>query len=140
MAQQEAKEIFLFDNEIADLELMCNALRKEGYKVLPTSGYRSGIHRFRLYSGCFDSLVTAVSLPSEASCELAKTLLALHPSLKVIFISSPSEAAVFHLDQILCQGVHFLETPLDLDEFISLVRLIRDPRSWVRTMSAASVA
>jgi DNA-binding NtrC family response regulator len=140
MAQQEANEIFLLDNEIADLELICNALRKEGYKVLPTSGYRSGIHRFRLYSGCFDSLVTAVSLPSEASCELAKTLLVLHPSLKVIFVSRPSEAAVWNLDQILGQRAHFLEKPIDLDEFISLVRLIRGPRLWVRTMNAASVA
>jgi len=110
MALQEAKEIFLIDDETADLKLMCNTLRKAGYEVLPAS-YRSGIYAVRLYSRCFDLLVTAVSLPPEARWELAETLLALHPSLEVIFASHPSAGAVCHLDQLLGQGIHFLEKP-----------------------------
>ena len=127
MALQEAKEIFWIDDETADLELMCNTLRKAGYEVPPAS-YRPGIYAVRLYSRCFDLLVTAVSLPPEAHWELAETLLALHPSVELIFVSHPSVGAVCHLDQLLGQGIHFLEKPLDLDKFVSLVRPIRKPR------------
>jgi DNA-binding response OmpR family regulator len=109
MAQQEAKEIFLIDDEISHLELICNALRKQGYRVLPTSGYCSEINAFRLYSVRLDLLVTAVALPREAGCELADTLLTLDPSLTVMFVSDPSEAAVCHSDQILGHRMHFLE-------------------------------
>lgn len=140
MAQQEPKEIFLVDDEIADVKLMCNALRKEGYKVLPALGYRSGLYAFRLYSGRFHLLVTAVSLPPENGCELAQILLALDPSLEVIFVAHPSEAAVCHVAQMLGQGMHFLEKPLDLGKFGNLVRLMTEPRLSVRTMSVGNAA
>src|SRR5215469_17873492 len=117
MALQEAKEIFLIDDETADLKLMCNTLRKAGYEVLPAS-YRSGIYAVRLYSRCFDLLVTAISLSPEARWDLAETLLALHPGLKVIFVSHPSAGAVWHLDQLFGQGIHLLEKPLDLDKCV----------------------
>ena len=35
MAQQEAKEIFLFDNEIADLELMSTPSEKRATRSFP---------------------------------------------------------------------------------------------------------
>jgi CheY-like chemotaxis protein len=45
VANRKPFEILVVDDEIADLELMCNALRKKGYKVIPASSYLAGINR-----------------------------------------------------------------------------------------------
>jgi hypothetical protein len=44
------------------------------------------VNTFRLHSGGFTLLVTAVSLPEKNGCELARILLGLQPDLKVLLV------------------------------------------------------
>jgi DNA-binding response OmpR family regulator len=136
MAIQEHNEILVVDDELADLELMCNALRAEGYRVLPASGYRAGINTFVLHKGGIDLLVTDVALPEKNGCELATRLLAVQPDLKVLFVSGASGAEVCRYYGVLAPGMHFLEKPLKRDEFIRLVRLILTANVRARTTGA----
>lgn len=136
MPNPEQKEVLVVDDDLADLELMCRALRAEGYKVIPASGYRSGINTFGMHKGEIDLLVTAVALPGKSGCELAKSLLAIDTDLKVLFVSGAAGAEVCRFYGMLGRGLHFLEKPLQPDEFIRLVRLILEPAVPVRTMGA----
>jgi len=112
------------DHELADLELMCTSLRREGYKAFPASGYLAGINTFRLHLGEIDLLVAAVALPDRNGCELAQRVLALKPNLRVLFVSATSGAEVCRFYGMLGPGLHFLEKPLRDEEFIRMVRLI----------------
>jgi two-component system cell cycle sensor histidine kinase/response regulator CckA len=136
MEQLQQTEILVVDDSIDDLALMCGALRTGGYKVIPTSSYRAAINTFRLHSGHFVLLVAAVSLPEKNGCELANTLLATDPSLKILLVSRPSGAAICRFYDMLGQGIHFLEKPLDQERFVKLVRLIVEPNIAARTIGA----
>jgi len=105
--------------------------------VLPASGYRAGINTYRMHLGGIDLLVTAVALPYKSGCEMAQTLLANEPNLKVLFVSHPSGAEVCRFYGMLGPGMHFLEKPLERDEFIRMVGLILENDSVpVRTLGA----
>ncbi len=126
----------MVDHELVDLELMCGALRTEGYKALPASGYLSGINTFAMHMSEIDLLVTAVALPEKNGCELAKSLTAINPNLKVLFVSGMAGAEVCRFYGMLGEGLYFLEKPLNRDEFVRIVRLILESAVPVRTMGA----
>jgi DNA-binding response OmpR family regulator len=127
MPNQKPREILVVDNDLDDLELMCRALRSEGHKVLPASGYLAGINTFGVNTGGIDLLVTAVALAEKNGCELAKGLRAIEPALNVLFVSAVAGAEVCRFYGMLGERLHFLEKPLHRDEFIRLVRLILEP-------------
>ena len=112
------------DHELADLEMMCRALRREGYKALPASGFLAGINTFGLHLGDIELVVAAVALPTSNGCVLVKRMQAMKPNLKVLFVSATSGAEVCRFHGMLGPGLHFLEKPLQREEFIRLVRLI----------------
>jgi two-component system cell cycle sensor histidine kinase/response regulator CckA len=126
MDNRRQREVLVVDHELADLELMCTALRKEGHRALPASGYLAGLNTFGLHVGDIDLLVAAVALPERNGCELAKRVLALEPNLRVLFVSATSGAEICRFYGMLGPGLYFLEKPLQRDEFIRLVRLILD--------------
>jgi two-component system, cell cycle sensor histidine kinase and response regulator CckA len=136
MADKKKKEILVVDHELADLELMCRALRMEGYKALPASGYLSGINTFAMHLSEIHLVVTAVALPEKNGCELAKNLTAVNPNLRVLFVSGMTGAEVCRFYGMLGEGLYFLEKPLNRDEFVRMVRLILEPAVPVRTMGA----
>ena len=137
MPKRQRREILVVDDELADLELMCQALRLEGHSVLPASGYLAGVQTLSLHKGEIDLLVTDVSLPGKNGCELAKNLLARRPNLRVLFVSGPSGAEICQFYGMLGPGMHFLEKPIKVDEFVRLVRLILEPAMPVGTAGAA---
>jgi CheY-like chemotaxis protein len=124
VSDDESSEILVVDADPENLQLMCDALRREGCKVVPTSGYFAAVGTHRLHSGHFALLVTAVSLPKKNGCELARVLLALQPDLKVLFVSAPSGAEVCRYYRMQGPGLHFLEKPFKRAEFLDQARLI----------------
>jgi CheY-like chemotaxis protein len=136
MQNLKPKEVLVVDDELADLELMCGALRQEGYKVVPANSYLAAIKTYGMHVGGFDLVVTDIALADQNGCELAKKLLDLNPNLKVLFVSATSGAEVCRFYGLLGPGVHFLEKPLKRDAFIRMVRLIMEPTVLARTKRA----
>jgi len=124
------------DNELAYLELMHKALRREGHHTIPASGYVAGFNSFIMHKGEINLLITAVALGNGRNgCDLAKKLLAVIPNLKVLFVSAPSGAEVCRFYGMLGPGMHFLEKPFTNDEFVRMLRLILENSSSARASS-----
>jgi DNA-binding NtrC family response regulator len=138
MADQnlEDRVVIVVDSDVGDLTLMSRALRGDGYKALPAISYLSGINTFRLHRGRVHLLVTAVALPEKNGCELAKDLMAADPDLKVLFVSAAAGAETCRYYGMLGEGVYFLEKPVQVDDFVKLVRLILEPAMPARAGGA----
>src|ERR1700724_1085181 len=92
--------ILAVDDEIPDLNLMCNALRAEDYTVFAAGSYAEAIHTHRMHHGAMDLLIADVSLPDKNGCELAVVLRETDPDLKALFVSGVSGAAVLKLSSL----------------------------------------
>lgn len=125
--------ILVVDDEIADLNLMCNVLRGENHKVFAAASYAEAIQTHRMHQGAIDLLVADVSLPDKNGCELALALLELDPDLKVLFVSGATGTEVFKFSKL--SNVHLLEKPFDRAELLNRVRgILKAP---LRTMGAS---
>lgn len=134
---KERREILVVDDEASDLSLMCNTLRLEGYRVIPASGYVAAFNTFSLHSGRFELLVTDIALPYNNGCELAETLLAMDPGLKVLLVSGLSGAEVLRFCKLHGRPeIPYLEKPIDRDKFVKLVSQILERGVSVGSTSA----
>lgn len=121
--------ILVVDPDLADLERMCKLIRQQAHRAFPASSFLAGYNTFLLHSGEIDLLVTAVALPGQNGCELAKRLLEKMPDLKVLFVSHPSGAEICRYYGLLGERMYFLEKPFGEDEFRRMIRLILEPAS-----------
>lgn len=129
--------ILAVDDEIGDLNLMCNVLRSQDYTVFAAASYAEAIQTHRLHQGAIDLLVADVSLPDRNGCELALALLEADPDLKVLFVSGATGTEAFKFSKLLMSDVNLLEKPFAPRELLSRVRRILEPGVPVRTMGAS---
>jgi DNA-binding response OmpR family regulator len=127
--------ILAVDDEIADLNLMCNVLRAQNYTVFAAASYAEAIQTHRMHEDAIDLLVADVSLPDRNGCDLALSLLESDPGLKVLFVSGATGTEVFKFSKL--SDVHLLEKPFGRAELLRRVRDILDGSVPVRTMGAA---
>jgi DNA-binding response OmpR family regulator len=129
MPKKEVR-ILVVDDEIADLNLMCNVLRAQGYTAFAAASYAEAVQTHRMHRGAIDLLVADVSLPDKNGCDLALVLLEADPDLKVLFVSGETGTEVFKFSKM--SNVHLLKKPFAPAELLSRVRGI-----LVRTMGAS---
>jgi DNA-binding response OmpR family regulator len=134
---KKQKVALVVDDDLSDLELMCGALRKEGFKVLPASSYLAGVNTYSLHLGAIDLVITAVALPGKDGCEMVKTILATAPEQKVLFVSFPAGAEACRFYGMLGEGMYFLEKPLTREKFVRRVNLITESSVRYRTAGPA---
>jgi len=125
--------ILVVDDEISDLNLMCNVLRAEDHTVFAAASYAEAIQTHRMHQGGIDLLVADVSLPDKNGCELALVLLESDPNMKVLFVSGATGTEVFKFNKL--SKVHLLQKPFGRGELLSRVRGILE--SPARTMGAS---
>ena len=125
--------ILAVDDEIADLNLMCNALRAQNYTVFAAASYAEAIQTHRLHEGAIDLLVADVSLPDKNGCDLALALLEFDPDLKVLFVSGATGTEVFKFSKL--SDVQLLPKPFGRAQLVSRVRGILEKPA--RTMGAS---
>jgi two-component system cell cycle sensor histidine kinase/response regulator CckA len=103
--------ILLVEDEPAVLELMGRLLADQGHRVLQAS---SGIEAMQIWSEHpvdIKLLLTDVRMPSGMSgYEVAENLLALNPSLRVIFVSGYATESL-RQEQLIGRGTLFLSKP-----------------------------
>ena len=119
---ERSKTILLVDDEAPQREQMRRALRLAGYRVLAAAEYGTAVASFQQHSGVIDLLVTDLALPGRNGYELARSLQAHQPKLKVLFTSAHVGAELRRFYGVAGAGDHFLEKPFQPPDLVMRVR------------------
>jgi CheY-like chemotaxis protein len=115
--------ILVVEDELPVRELVCNLLAGHGYRVLQADSGRKALQVWKESRDQIDLLLTDLVMPERINGrELAETLWAERPQLKVIFTSGYS-ADVVGRDFALRQGLKYLQKPYHPQR---LARAVRD--------------
>jgi two-component system cell cycle sensor histidine kinase/response regulator CckA len=99
-------------------------LEEQGYVVLAAGGADEALRLADGHDGPLDLLLTDVIMPGKSGLELAETLLARRPGLRVIYVTGYSDREV----QADAPGVAYLQKPFDPALLARRVRATLDRR------------
>ena len=115
--------ILLVDDEETVLRFGSRVLTKHGFAVVQATSTADAITAAD--GRLVDLLVTDLMMPGTNGCRLAETLLALRPSLRVLFISGYAED-VLASNVELVPGAAFLGKPFKPKALVTKVREVLD--------------
>jgi two-component system, cell cycle sensor histidine kinase and response regulator CckA len=116
-----SETILLVEDDTAVAALAESMLTRIGYRVLVAHAAAEAVAASAGHAGGIDLLLTDVVMPGGSGCDMARTLRASRPSLKVLYMSGyPADAVVRH-------GVEegemaFLQKPFSLASLAAKVR------------------
>jgi PAS domain S-box-containing protein len=117
-----SETILVVEDEIAVRELVCRVLGSHGYKILEAETGVKALELWQTNKKKIDLLLTDLIMPDRLNGrELAETLRADRPKLKVIFTSGYT-ADVVGKDFVLQRGLHYLQKPYDPQKLVVTVR------------------
>jgi PAS domain S-box-containing protein len=117
--------ILLVEDEGAVRALSRNALQRFGYNVLEASNGREAVRICDQHEGAIHLLVTDVVMPEMGGRQVAERLVALRPSLKVMYVSGYTEDAVVR-HGVLEAETAFLRKPFTPSVLACKVREVLD--------------
>ncbi len=120
-----AENVLLVEDELMVMEMVEKILHVHGYRVITASGGEEALAVARDMNGEIDLLLTDVVMPKMSGGELARTLVAQHPDLKVLFMSGYTEDAAVHQGR-LEHGADFLQKPFSPRDLAKKVRKVLD--------------
>jgi CheY-like chemotaxis protein len=115
--------ILLVDDEETVLRFGARVLTKEGFRVLHARSGPEARDAAQASADAIDLLVTDVMMPGMNGCQLAETLLAQRPSLRVLFMSGYAED-VLATNVGLVPGAAFLSKPFKPSVLVTKVRQV----------------
>ena len=113
--------ILLVDDEETVLRFSARVLTKEGFRVLSARSGQEALDATQTRDDVVDLLVTDVMMPGMNGCQLAETLLAQRPSMRVLFMSGYAEN-VLVTNVGLVPGAAFLSKPFKPSVLVTKVR------------------
>ena len=117
--------VLVCEDDEAVRELSVQALRSQGYTVLPAANGHEALQVAERQIGPIDMLVTDVIMPGVNGRELAATLTRAHPSLRTLLVSGHA-ADIVGEHGILDAGLNFLQKPFSSTDLARRVRQIMD--------------
>jgi signal transduction histidine kinase len=117
--------ILLAEDEKAIRKLIRNVLQQSGYHVISACDGAEAVELARKRETAIDLVITDVVMPRLSGIELAKQLLAVHPGLKMIFMSGYAREGSFTTTP-LGEEVEILEKPFSPDHLLTVVRKLLD--------------
>jgi CheY-like chemotaxis protein len=105
-----SETILLVDDEDGVRKLCSSVLQSYGYTVLEAAGGAEGLAAYERNSGRVDLLLTDVVMPHMQGPELARRVTALHPEIRVLFMSGYPQPMLGD-GGILEEGILLVEKP-----------------------------
>ncbi|MPY88019.1 MAG: PAS domain S-box protein [Luteitalea sp.] len=119
------EHIMLVEDEQTVSRLAARTLRQQGYKVLEASDGVEALECLSAVDGRVDVLVTDLVMPRMGGQELALHARALHPDIRVVFISGYLGDAAARLD-LRGSGAVFLQKPFRPRTLVQVVQAVLD--------------
>jgi two-component system cell cycle sensor histidine kinase/response regulator CckA len=104
-----ARTILLVEDHDAVRKLAIAVLENEGYRVLEASDASAALEQAQAYPEKIDALLTDIMLPGVNGNELADSISAARPGIKVLFLSGYTEDIVE--EHLSFQDTRFLQKP-----------------------------
>jgi PAS domain S-box-containing protein len=120
-AQRGGETILVVEDEPGILNITTRQLTSQGYTVLRASGPLEALRLAREHVGELHLLLSDVVMPEMNGRQLAQTLRALFPQLKLLFMSGYT-ADVIATRGVLDEGVNFIQKPFTRNELATKVR------------------
>ena len=132
-----SETILLVEDEDSLREVTCGYLKNKGYSVIAASEAKSAIAAAESCSHPVDLLLTDVILPGMSGVRLAEQLGAVHPRMRVLYVSGYAPDAMTH------HGGHdpnfaFLSKPFSLAVLAKTIRSILDSQHAPASQAASS--
>jgi two-component system cell cycle sensor histidine kinase/response regulator CckA len=121
--------IFVVEDEPAVREYVVAVLNAEGFLVEQAGSGAEALSRWKGSVGQIDLLITDMVMPDGVNGSLlARRLLHLDPSLKVLYISGYSPDVIAH-GESLTEGLNFLAKPFAPEQLLTAVRKALETRA-----------
>lgn len=127
-----AETILVVEDEPALRELVTRQLRRQGYQIIQANSGKDALGLWAQHGQNIALLFTDMVMPDGMTgSELAETLQAQKPDLKVVYTSGYSQE-VLQQDFALRGEVHFLQKPYHQDALIKTIRAALDAKAPVK--------
>jgi two-component system, cell cycle sensor histidine kinase and response regulator CckA len=117
--------ILVVEDEDGVRNLIKSVLESCGYEVLEAANGRLAVELARSRTQSIGMLVTDVVMPEMTGAQTAEAIRAIHPGIKVLFLSGYTDDAVVR-HGVLEHNVEFLQKPFSPDRLTSKVREVLD--------------
>jgi PAS domain S-box-containing protein len=129
-AHRTGQTVLIVEDEELVLDVACRILTQHGYRVLVA---RSGAEALALIEDAeaIDLLLTDVVMPEATGKEVAETVSALRPEIRVLYMSGYPESVIAS-QGVVDQGIRLLSKPFTASDLLQHVRAVLDapiPRS-----------
>lgn len=112
--------ILAVEDEPSILRITTRMLERQGYTVLAAGGPGEALRLAKEYPGEINILMTDVVMPEMNGRELARTLLAIHPHLKCLFVSGWTSDAIAQRENPE-PGTYFLPKPFSTKDLAAIL-------------------
>jgi CheY-like chemotaxis protein len=117
--------VLLVEDEPAIMEMAKRMLERLGYRVMATNTTSEAIHLAGNHTGEMHLLITDVIMPEMNGRDLADQLHAVHPDIKILFMSGYTADVIAHRG-VLDEGVNFIQKPFSMKDLGIKVREVLD--------------
>jgi CheY-like chemotaxis protein len=122
----------LAEDAVALRTLMRKVLEMKGYKVLEAADGRDAVQQARTFQGDISAFVTDMIMPHMGGLEAARQIRALHPGVKIIYMTGYADAAVFKPGS-LSASEQLIEKPILPEELSLRLREMIEPEARRQT-------
>jgi len=124
LTRHRRETILLVEDNDLVRSLVQDALQVEGYTILEAASGGEALLIARQQQGRIDLLLTDVVMPEMSGGKLAEQLQALHPQLKVLFMSGYVDVVERH--KMLTAEIEFIHKPFSPSKLTAKVRQVLD--------------